>query len=101
MNWRTNSMVLMARRLAPATGITKPLAWLLNGAGYEARYEAAATAALFLANPALRAFGIEVHFGILQDRGDGDVPSKLESLLRRKGFIVRWPDVSHIPALRG
>lgn len=230
MSWRTNPLVLLARRLARTTGINKPLAWLVNGGGYEARYDAGFAAALrpgdvvwdvganvghytrsfaervgpsgrviafepspanfsrlreatascpmvelknvglgsrdgrlhfqqgsddlgatsritgkssggivvevrsaasllaakevpvpnavkidvegheyevlsglgeLLANPALRAVGIEVHFGILQDRGDSDVPSKLESLLQRNAFVVHWPDVSHILALRG
>lgn len=230
MSWRTIPLVMKARRLARATGINKPLAWLLNGGGYEVRYDAGFAAAIrpsdvvwdvganvghytrsfaervgrsgkvvafepspanfarlreatatcdnvmlkniglgsrddrlqfeqgadelgatsrvtgssaggmvveirsaasllaaneapvpnavkidveghehevlvgmsdLLADPALRLVGIEVHFGILQDRGQGDVPSRLESLLRRAGFAVRWPDVSHILALRG
>lgn len=229
MSWRTSPLMMTARRLARATGITKPLAWLLNGGGYEARYDAgfaaglrpgdvvwdvganvghytrsfaervgpagtvvafepsptnfarlrAATAACpnvalknvglgsrdgrlhfeqgaddlgatsrvtgessgglvvdirsaasllaaheapppnavkidvegheyevlagmgeLLADPTLRLVGIEVHFGILQERGAGDVPSRLESLLRDNGFVVRWPDVSHVLALR-
>jgi FkbM family methyltransferase len=38
--------VIWLRTLARATGITKPLAWILNGAGYETRYDAAFATAL-------------------------------------------------------
>ncbi|NQW46562.1 MAG: FkbM family methyltransferase [Planctomycetes bacterium] len=229
MSWRTIPLAMAARRLARATGITKPLAWLLNGRGYEARYDAAFASALhhgdvvwdvganvghytrsfanhvgstgvvvalepsptnfarlreataacgnvllmniglgsrdgrvrfeqgtdelgatsrvtlagddgpevdirsaasllaareipppnaikidvegheyevvlglgdLLAAPTLRIVGIEVHFGILQQRGEGDVPCRLETLLRRAGLAVHWPDVSHIIASR-
>lgn len=231
MSWRTSPLAMAMRRLARATGVTKPLAWLLNGSGYEARYDAGFVAALrpgdvcwdvganvghytlsfsdrvgttgtvvafepspmnfarlreataergnvilvnaglgshdgrvrfqqgadelgatsrvttaaaegtleveirsaasllathevpapnaikidvegheyevflglseVLASPVLRLVGIEVHFSILQQRGKGDVPSRLESLLRKAGFAVHWPDVSHILANRG
>lgn len=53
-----------------------------------------------LASPSLRAVGVEVHFGILRERGMGNVPQQIESLLRVNGFDVKWPDSSHIVAHR-
>lgn len=53
-----------------------------------------------LAAPALRAIGVEVHFGILQERGMADAPQRIEQLLARNGFRVQWPDNSHLLALR-
>ena len=50
--------------------------------------------------PALHSIGIEVHFSILKSRGMADAPSKIESLLQSHGFVVRWPDSSHILATR-
>lgn len=49
---------------------------------------------------ALRLIGIEVHFGILRERGKVDAPRQLERLLVDAGFRVRWPDSSHIIAVR-
>ena len=54
-----------------------------------------------LSATALNTIGIEVHFGILKSRGMPDAPKQIESLLRRHGFVVNWPDSSHILATRG
>lgn len=54
----------------------------------------------YLSSPALRAIGIEVHFGILKERGMGQAPKKIERLLQKHGFSVSWPDSSHILAAR-
>jgi FkbM family methyltransferase len=54
-----------------------------------------------LGDPTLHTVGIEVHFGILQARGMGQVPQQLEALLQSQGFTVVWPDSSHILATRG
>jgi FkbM family methyltransferase len=48
----------------------------------------------------LRSIGIEVHFGILKSRGMADAPSQIERLLHSHGFVVDWPDSSHILATR-
>lgn len=48
----------------------------------------------------LRAIGVEVHFGILKERGMRGVPQQIESLLRDSGFSFTWPDTSHLFALR-
>jgi FkbM family methyltransferase len=53
-----------------------------------------------LLSPELIAVGVEVHFGILQDRGRGDMPRQIEQMLRNVGFRIEWPDVSHILATR-
>jgi FkbM family methyltransferase len=53
-----------------------------------------------LGAPAVRVIGVEVHFGILQERGMADVPQQIERLLAHNGFRVRWPDSSHILATR-
>lgn len=48
----------------------------------------------------LRSIGIEVHFGILQSRGMSRIPRQIESLLQHHGFVISWPDNSHILAIR-
>jgi FkbM family methyltransferase len=48
----------------------------------------------------LRSIGIEVHFGILKERGMAQAPQQIEKLLQRYGFDVSWPDSSHILATR-
>lgn len=53
-----------------------------------------------LTSPNLRAVGIEIHFGILQQRGLGRAPQVIESVLRAADFSVSWPDNSHILATR-
>lgn len=53
-----------------------------------------------LANRSLRAIGIEIHFGILSKRGLKSAPKQIEDLLRRVGFEVEWPDMSHVVAQR-
>jgi hypothetical protein len=53
-----------------------------------------------LANRALKAVGIEVHFKLLQERGLTRAPRQMESLLQEAGFLCSWPDSSHIFAVR-
>ena len=48
----------------------------------------------------LRAVFIEVHFGILADRGMSGAPGRIERLLSAKGFRNRWLDLSHLAAYR-
>lgn len=54
----------------------------------------------YIKKPDLRLIGIEVHFGILKERGVPHVPEQIEDLLNRNGFSVNWPDASHIIAIR-
>lgn len=43
---------------------------------------------------------IEVHFELLDERGLARAPRAIEAMLRRAGYAVRWPDMSHIVATR-
>lgn len=48
----------------------------------------------------LRTLCVEIHFGILKERGLPNAPSDIEKLLVSSGFSVVWPDASHIVATR-
>ena len=48
----------------------------------------------------VRVLGIEVHFGLLSARGEPDTPRRIESMLSKAGYTVRWVDASHIVATR-
>ena len=48
----------------------------------------------------LRAVFIEVHFGLLAERGLSAAPGRIERLLSEKGFRNRWLDLSHLAAYR-
>jgi FkbM family methyltransferase len=53
-----------------------------------------------LRNPGLRAIYIEVHFGLLAERGIPNAPAHIEKLLAAQGFRTRWVDPSHLAATR-
>lgn len=53
-----------------------------------------------LASCDLRSVLIEVHFGILNDRGLPDAPAGIVGLLSSAGFEVSWVDSSHLVAQR-
>lgn len=48
----------------------------------------------------LRVLCIEMHFGLLHERGLSNTPSDIEKLLVSSGFSLAWPDASHIVATR-
>jgi len=48
----------------------------------------------------LRLLCIEMHFGLLQERGLSNAPSDIEKMLVSSGFTLAWPDASHIVATR-
>lgn len=48
----------------------------------------------------LRMLCIEMHFGLLKERGLSNAPSDIEKLLVSSGFSLVWPDASHIVATR-
>lgn len=54
-----------------------------------------------LADPALRAIGVEVHFAVLDERGLPGAARRLEATLRAHGFRLQWCDASHVLATRG
>lgn len=49
---------------------------------------------------ACRAVFCEVHFGLLERRGERYAPAEIVRLLRSHGFRVTWIDVSHLGAYR-
>jgi FkbM family methyltransferase len=53
-----------------------------------------------LADKRLRSIGVEVHFGLLQGRGEDETPAKIDRQLRAAGFVARWTDPSHVVARR-
>lgn len=53
-----------------------------------------------LADERLRCIGIEVHFGLLEERGESDKPKFFDKMLKQQGFNVRWTDSSHLVAVR-
>jgi FkbM family methyltransferase len=53
-----------------------------------------------LSDSRLRGLFIEVHFAQMEERGLRGEPERISRLLKAEGFSVRWPDPSHIVALR-
>lgn len=53
-----------------------------------------------LADKRLHSIGIEVHFGLLDARGESARPRQMEQTLARNGFTVHWTDPSHLLATR-
>jgi FkbM family methyltransferase len=66
--------------------------------GYE--YEVIMGMATVLQHKNLRCVGVEVHFGVLHQRGLDHAPKSITQLLAKAGFKVLWPDSSHILASR-
>ncbi|HVZ94002.1 MAG TPA: FkbM family methyltransferase [Phycisphaerales bacterium] len=54
-----------------------------------------------LRSPGCRDVFVEVHFGLLADRGQSKAPDEIVKLLREMGYTVRWVDASHVHASRG
>ncbi len=48
----------------------------------------------------LRAIGMEVHFGLLAERGMSGAAKEIERLLQAGGFSCKWVDPSHVFAQR-
>ncbi len=53
-----------------------------------------------LVDKRLRCVGFEVHFGILQERGEGGRPREIQQAMEAEGFQVRWTDMSHMIGVR-
>jgi len=47
-----------------------------------------------------RFIGIEVHFAILEQRGEEGAPARIESVLLGAGYSLEWCDASHLLAFR-
>src|ERR1017187_7074262 len=48
----------------------------------------------------LHCVGVEVHFGILQERGESRRPLEIQQAMEAQGFRVKWTDMSHIIGVR-
>ncbi|MCA9217237.1 MAG: FkbM family methyltransferase [Planctomycetales bacterium] len=53
-----------------------------------------------LRNTETRAVGVEVHFGILEERGQSNAAKQIEKMLCESGFQLKWSDPSHLVATR-
>lgn len=53
-----------------------------------------------LSSPACRDVFVEIHFGLLNERGMPKAPDRIVQLMREAGFAVKWVDASHIHASR-
>lgn len=53
-----------------------------------------------LAHSRCRAVFCEVHFALLDQRGQRQAPAQIVEALTRNGFRTRWVDASHLAALR-
>jgi hypothetical protein len=53
-----------------------------------------------LSRPELRSVLIEVHFGILSDRGLAGAPAAITALLKKAGLTIDWVDSSHLVGSR-
>lgn len=78
--------------------VTAPNIVKMDVEGFE--WEVLEGMSLLLKRSCLRAVGIEVHFGILEERGMGHAPRQIEKLLDASGFVLSWPDSSHVIGVR-
>ena len=78
--------------------VSPPNAIKIDVEGFE--YEVLNGLGDYLRAVELRLIGIEVHFEILKNRGFEKAPILIEKMLNDSGFFVRWPDPSHIVAIR-
>jgi len=53
-----------------------------------------------LPNKDCRAVFCEVHFSILDERGQRQAPARIQTALKQYGFATRWVDSSHLAAIR-
>ncbi len=53
-----------------------------------------------LDDPRLRCIGIEVHFGLLGERGESSRLKQIEKTLLLHVFGIRWPHPAHLIASR-
>jgi FkbM family methyltransferase len=75
-----------------------PNAIKIDVEGYE--YEVIKGLGSYLSDSNLRLIGIEMHFGILKERGNETAPLLIEKILVENGFNIDWTDPSHIVAMR-
>jgi FkbM family methyltransferase len=84
---------LVARGAAP-----KPNAIKIDTEGHE--LDVLHGLGKLMLDPALRLLCVEVHFGLLAERGERHAPRRIEKALAAARFQVSWSDASHIVARR-
>ena len=94
-----NVPVRRADDIVGELGLPVPNVIKVDVEGFE--YEVLRGMATLLANPALKALLVEVHFRRLHERGLDHAPAEIVSVLRKAGFTIRWIDLSHLAATRG
>ena len=90
--------VLTADEFAHDNPYLRPNVIKIDVEGFEAAVMSGMTG--LLADTALRAVFIEVHFTLLEAQGKAEAPRFMTAQLRSAGFDVSWPDPSHIAAIR-
>jgi FkbM family methyltransferase len=53
-----------------------------------------------LKNSSVRAVFCEIHFGLLDQRGERHAPERIERMLRSHGYQTKWIDASHLSGTR-
>ena len=75
-----------------------PVSIKIDVEGFE--YEVLCGMRVLLESPTLKSLFIEVHFDILEARGQAMYPRRIKDILQANGFTIRWTDPSHICAVR-
>ena len=81
-----------------AEGVLPPTVIKVDTEGFEVEVLEGLTRVL--ASPRLRAAFVEVHFGVLAERGVKNGPRRVEATLASAGFTCSWPDLSHVVGIR-
>ena len=81
-----------------AAGHTVPTVIKIDVEGFEGEVFDGMTSVLDLLS--LRAVCVEVHFGVLNERGKPHEPRRLVRLVEMHGFTAKWTDASHFIAQR-
>jgi len=84
--------------LVDQEGMEEPDVVKIDTEGFE--WEVVIGLGVLLGRKRLRAVCMEVHFAILEERGDPQAPRRIVDELEAKGFAVSWPDASHLLAVR-
>lgn len=90
--------IMRADDLIRSQGVPPPTVLKIDVEGYE--LEVLGGFGDLIESQNLRAVFIEVHFGLLHERGLDHAPEEISSRLKRAGFKVRWLDLSHICGIR-
>lgn len=79
-------------------GLRVPSVLKIDVEGFEE--DVVAGLAQTLADARCRAVFLEIHFAILEARGEKLAPGRIVETLRGSGFETRWTDGSHLAAIR-